>query len=249
MSKKKLKPDGPGPDKTAWMVTFSDLLMLMLTFFVLLLTMSSMDSQQVKEKLRPGLNTTNDNNSGQSMNIVEPFILPTEIDLGLRRAIQDLMGGQYSPDLDRYLEELFITFQIDGDTWFERRPEELLINLDGHAAFVRGEARLTPEASGILREFARLLEGMGLNVIVETYFSRGNSVIDRDQAWDLALARADVAANYMVNQGFAQERLRVMGYGFQAGRNEGEFLRQSDLLRLRVVTRQIPPRTQAEMQE
>ena len=33
----------------AWMVTFSDLVMLLLTFFVLLLTMSSMDTKQLKD--------------------------------------------------------------------------------------------------------------------------------------------------------------------------------------------------------
>ena len=36
-------------DPTAWMVTFSDLLTLMLTFFVLLLSMSSMDNKRLKE--------------------------------------------------------------------------------------------------------------------------------------------------------------------------------------------------------
>ena len=45
--KKKKKGDG-GLDPNAWMVTFSDLLTLMLTFFVLLLTMRSLDSQVIK---------------------------------------------------------------------------------------------------------------------------------------------------------------------------------------------------------
>lgn len=36
-------------DSNAWMVTFSDLVMLLLTFFVLLLTMSSLDQKAVKE--------------------------------------------------------------------------------------------------------------------------------------------------------------------------------------------------------
>jgi len=39
-------------DPNAWMVTFGDLIMLLLTFFVLLLTMKSMDSGALKEKLQ-----------------------------------------------------------------------------------------------------------------------------------------------------------------------------------------------------
>ncbi|MFB6261743.1 MAG: flagellar motor protein MotB, partial [Thiohalorhabdaceae bacterium] len=36
------------PDKTFWMVTFSDLLSLMLTFFVLLLSMSTMSESSLQ---------------------------------------------------------------------------------------------------------------------------------------------------------------------------------------------------------
>ena len=46
---KKQKSDGGGIDPNAWMVTFGDLITLLLTFFVLLLTMSSMDSQKLED--------------------------------------------------------------------------------------------------------------------------------------------------------------------------------------------------------
>ena len=39
--------DGPNPD--AWLVTFGDLITLLLTFFVLMLSMSSMDNQRLKK--------------------------------------------------------------------------------------------------------------------------------------------------------------------------------------------------------
>ncbi|MDP8221961.1 MAG: flagellar motor protein MotB [Candidatus Lernaella stagnicola] len=43
------KDAGPGSDPNAWMVTFSDLLTLLLTFFVLLISMSSLDDKKLKE--------------------------------------------------------------------------------------------------------------------------------------------------------------------------------------------------------
>ena len=45
-------------DPNAWMVTFGDLIMLLLTFFVLLLTMKSMDSGALKEKFQEMSATT-----------------------------------------------------------------------------------------------------------------------------------------------------------------------------------------------
>ena len=47
--RKKNKESEEGPDANAWMITFSDLLTLMMTFFVMLLTMSAVDPGEVKE--------------------------------------------------------------------------------------------------------------------------------------------------------------------------------------------------------
>lgn len=47
----KKKRDNVEGDSNAWMITFSDLLTLLLTFFVLLLSMSTMDNQKIKRTL------------------------------------------------------------------------------------------------------------------------------------------------------------------------------------------------------
>jgi chemotaxis protein MotB len=44
--------ESPAINPDAWMVTFSDLICLMLTFFVMLLTMSSMDQKTLKDTFR-----------------------------------------------------------------------------------------------------------------------------------------------------------------------------------------------------
>ena len=50
--KKTNQGTGNQVDANAWMVTFADLIMLLLTFFVLLLTMKSMDTKEIERKLR-----------------------------------------------------------------------------------------------------------------------------------------------------------------------------------------------------
>lgn len=49
---KKRADENPAINPDAWMVTFSDLICLMLTFFVMLLTMSSMDQKTLKDTFR-----------------------------------------------------------------------------------------------------------------------------------------------------------------------------------------------------
>ena len=49
VKRKKHMMEGQKPNPNAWMVTFSDLIMLLLTFFVMLLAMSSTDTRRLKE--------------------------------------------------------------------------------------------------------------------------------------------------------------------------------------------------------
>lgn len=59
MSSREQQSNGEGSDNSnAWMVTFSDLVMLLLTFFVLLLTMSSLDQKAAKELISHLKNST-----------------------------------------------------------------------------------------------------------------------------------------------------------------------------------------------
>ena len=51
MEKKQSTTNGQLVDTNSWMVTFSDLITLLLTFFVLLISMSSMDQQKLREIL------------------------------------------------------------------------------------------------------------------------------------------------------------------------------------------------------
>ncbi|MEO1272054.1 MAG: flagellar motor protein MotB, partial [Myxococcota bacterium] len=47
--REKSESSGPKVDPNAWMATFSDLVTLLITFFVLLLSMSSLDSKPLKD--------------------------------------------------------------------------------------------------------------------------------------------------------------------------------------------------------
>jgi chemotaxis protein MotB len=50
--RKRLSEESQGGNPFGWMVTFSDLITLLITFFVLLLTMSSMDKKKLREIVR-----------------------------------------------------------------------------------------------------------------------------------------------------------------------------------------------------
>ena len=56
----------------------------------------------------------------------------------------------------------------------------------------------------------------------------------RQRGRELALRRADVVARYFTRRGFEEEGMRIMGHGLAAGSREGRFLRQNELLSLKI---------------
>ena len=57
-------------DPNAWMLTFSDLITLLLTFFVLLLTMSSLDDQDFRPQA---------GHAGRAFQSLDEVLAPTEL--------------------------------------------------------------------------------------------------------------------------------------------------------------------------
>jgi len=95
MKKTNKKDDGPKIDHTAWMVTFGDLLMLLLTFFVLLFSMSSMDVKRLKDVL--GIFST----TGVSSHM-ERLITPIDVER-LKDAFSIFGTAGVSSDMERII--------------------------------------------------------------------------------------------------------------------------------------------------
>ena len=229
------KNEGNGADANAWMVTFSDLLMLMLTFFVLLISMSSLDDQKVKEALRPGLHTTPSQMS--NADIQQPtqdnYIMNPSMD-----ALEDFFDEPSEENYERatdMLNSFFTKHGVGGSAWCERRPEGLLINIAGEVTFESNETKLTDNSKVLLRELAEMLYRINANSAVEAYYEGGDQFDEQDAAWELALGRADVAALYLTRHGLPAAQLRAMGYGFAADFNRRE-AQNADLLRLVLFT-------------
>jgi chemotaxis protein MotB len=224
-------------DNNAWMSTFSDLLMLMLTFFVLLLTMSSMDKQKIDKVVRPGLQMQQ--GPSQTPTIMDTPAIPRVMPRTLVEIHQQLALAPLNEVATRFAdvsEEILSAYKMDGRGWISRRPDGVDIHLDGSIVFESGQDKLTPRSKKMLEEFVGVASAPGVRLLVETHVSGGDDedFWSRQQGRDLALRRADVVARYFTNKGFHEDGIRVMGHGLAAGAREGRFLRQDELLSLKI---------------
>ena len=240
MSKRK-KSSGGG-SSNAWMATFSDLLMLMLTFFVLLLTMSSMDSKQVKAMqqaagVMPGqgddLAREDALPQQSSMSILPPLPLPSPPPIeGAPTIAPPPQGGG---PLDAGVERLVSPLQRAGKGWLKREPGALVMHVEGDALFdERGQLSLQGRA--LLTQAVGLIQAHpSAHLSAEVFLQGGGDRWAQDQAHLDALDRADLLAQAALRAGIRPERLEIMGLGRALGDHESHFVRHADLVRLTIT--------------
>lgn len=221
-------------DPNAWMATFSDLLLLMLTFFVLLLTMSSLDSQKLAEVARPG---TLLDDTGGAMQSGEVMMMTTK-----REISPDFIPPHTPPqyvaripaslsNVEEAQEELFTNMGMNGKGWLERKPQRLSVHLHGDALFVEGSLIMTQIADQYLKESAALFaQNPSAELLVEVWVEGGEGLLEREAALRLALARGELLARRFVAYGVQERRIVLGAYEASAGVRQQRFLRQKELV-------------------
>ncbi len=177
----------------AWMVTFTDLVALMLTFFVLLFSMSRIDEvqwQNLKDSISLGLDR------------VSEFKVPfPEEELDIKR-VTALPGddlGYLASVLDQHMEEISSL----SDVLIENRGDQLRLVLQTNRHFEPAGGNLTVAGEdalfaigGIVASLSNRIEVAGHALPLETA-SR-----ERIRTWEAALVRAQAVAGRLISAGY-----------------------------------------------
>lgn len=211
-----MSDDGPDPD--AWLVTFGDLITLMLTFFVLMLSMSSMEQSKIEEAFEHFGGKPFVLKGGQSSVIglkeESQKSMSTQIQSGMelarlvRKVLQSDEGGDVSPG-ENVLDatgEVRIKGDKDGQT----------IVFSGSFLFEEGSAVLKVGAMPVLDGIVKVLEVGDEHVSVEGHTNDTEIPLDpaHEDRWDLSAARAVNILKYLNQKGkIKSKRLSAAGYG------------------------------------
>jgi chemotaxis protein MotB len=199
---------------TVWMTTYSDLVTLLLVFFVLLFSFSTMNISKFKQFIA----------SFQGMGILdggvaaiteyEPLSEAHNQDTGFAEAIimdraRELMDAYQA--VKNYLAE------NDLETLVEVRYEDRGIALDIKESilFDSGKADLKPPAQELLDRLAGLLGQINNEVLVEGYTdNRPIHTVQFPTNWELSTSRAVTVVRYFIEQQhLPPERFVAVGYG------------------------------------
>jgi len=185
------------------MVTFSDLVILMLTFFVLMFSMSAFKleaferlSQSLTQTFNPAPTTVQEPEGG------EPGILGT-----LRPR------GQSLGYLAGVLDSMFARDERFAGTLVQRLDDRLVVLLPADLLFEPGSAGIAATARPMVTELGTLLANLRNRIALAGHTDPspiGSGSAFRDN-WDLSLARAAAVANGLRRAGFARP-LEVWGH-------------------------------------
>ncbi|MBU1247641.1 MAG: OmpA family protein, partial [Proteobacteria bacterium] len=201
------KKDPPCPPLALWLVTFSDLVTLLLTFFVLLLTMASMDqSFLTRVTVMPlDMGPMDTKGGGQIsiklMAVLEYMENPWEV-MEKQNRIKDLL----------YPDEV-LPDDISKSTLEENM--KVLVKDDGVALvftdkllFPVGGSELDDSARAILNQILPMLEYMSEPIRISGYADDQEA-----QPYEVAMDRAIAVLTYYVEQGMANDRFSLSTAG------------------------------------
>ena len=182
--------DGPDPD--AWMVTFSDLLTLLMTFFVLIFASQDPVEQVIKEAF------------GQSVGVFGLF----------RQSFVEKLVVSPRQDLSQDRIQVFLT-EI-GSTEVNVRQEQrgLVITLPSDAYFAPNQSQLTPKAIKRIDQLGAYLKFTRHAIRVEGHTdSEEQGRPAYPSPYELSLARARVVLGELAKAQVPEARMSVAGYG------------------------------------
>lgn len=200
MARKKKKDDEIRTD--GWMDTFADTMTLLLTFFILLYSISAVDSEKLK-KLSEALqySLTGDSSIEEVQSIDD---LKVELEKGTK--YEDLAAK-----LNEIIEKNSLTDEI------KIREEErgIVLQVDESILFDSGKAEIKDSSIHVLDTIAKIIQETDNEIVAEGNTDNVpiNSATYRSN-WELSTERALSIVRYLIeNKNINPNRISLKGYG------------------------------------
>lgn len=192
--KKVLKGENGGEDEP-WLVTYGDMMTLLMTFFVLLFSMSTIDPVKL-----------------------EQFSDSVGKALGKKVKSQKYSLAEIYQDVVKVIEEEDLKDQIQVET----SEKGVAIKIPSEISFAVGSADLNPRIYPILNKFESMMKRSQYPIAIEGHTDNVPIYSDMYPSnWELSAARATQVVRYYIDRGVPMERFQAIGYAATQPRAQG----------------------------
>jgi chemotaxis protein MotB len=195
--------DGPGE----WIVTYADMVTLLLTFFVMLVAISSVNTERF-EKIMHSIQYTLGANvaPGGRMGRIDTHDVR-------RRSLSTPSGAENEPLLED-IQESINQKDLKDSVQVVQEGNKVIVRVKGKVLFPSASAEFDPQAKKVLSELAKIVmqhPEYRLDVGGHTD-PRPISTPKYDSNWELSALRATKVLRYLVDQGVNPRRMTATGY-------------------------------------
>jgi chemotaxis protein MotB len=203
---KKIDPGAP-----RWVVTFGDLMSLLLCFFVLLLSFSNMDRQKYKQvagSLEKAFGVQ------RKLKVMD---IPKGIKMIAKDFDQEVIATRIKEDLGKEIDELIQDelSELKDQVSVEASENEVIIRLMGESTFDSGKAEIRPRLKPLLQKVAQVLRTAKGDIIIAGH-TDNIPILKGPYQTNLRLstARASAVAEYFIDYAHVDpQRISTMGFG------------------------------------
>jgi chemotaxis protein MotB len=211
MAKKKKKKSGGGDEMPAWLITFSDMMTLLLTFFVLLNSMAVVDERRKLIALGSIIGTFG--MGEKSFDVLTTTDTKRSVDPGPMENLDDMAR----------LKELIWDDQTKDVRFAESKFVQVL-SVGADLLFAPGSLTLTPQGRTTLDKIAPVLRKLKKPVLLAGHtstlrdelgekFSVKEMDAVHDKSWRISLNRVLAVYRYLMDKGVKPEMMRVEAFG------------------------------------
>lgn len=191
-----------GEEQEPWLVTYSDLMTLLMTFFVLLFAMSTIDPVKLEQ-------------FGDSVGKA----------LGKKKEAQKFSLAEIYKEVVNVVEEEDLKDVIEVET----SARGVAIKIPSEISFASGSADLDPRIFPILNKFEPMIKKSVFPIAIEGHTD--NVPIFSDvypSNWELSSARASQVVRYFINRNIPSDRFQAIGYGDTRPRAPGRTIEEAN---------------------
>lgn len=208
-ARKKHRTDDLQVRTPPWMVTYSDLVTLLLTFFILLLSMASLDPVRFNEA---------------SSSLKDAFGIhrePAQVDFSIP-VLPSPLSTRFSPVRQQTTEKVYekVKSQIDSLRLnksvglLKQDAESIVLRINDSVLFEPGQAKLSPQSYPLLRLIAGIIQPLPMDLRIEGHTDNRPLPESQPGLWELSVDRSiSVLRFFTKSRLLPLERMAAIGYG------------------------------------
>ena len=217
------KKENVRPGVPKWMVTFSDMVTLLLTFFVLLLSFAKMETQKYEAALGSIRNAFGGNvlekgeiiqpgkSPDDSPTMIDARELPRPFPIEFLSTDGFLDKYEINRESDEVLQKMrheLEEYSLSDSVDIYQIPEGIKVRIKDKIHFKKGSVALESITISVFERLVQMLSSEHWTIFVE-----GHADPSEGDAFDLSAQRANAVARSLIKRGVRPDKITVVSYG------------------------------------